>query len=68
MLKRILMDKGNQILRKLRHMKQKKIKRIILFIIRNNGNGNIESRIQKGCAPCPMILVYTLRNVRKRLL
>ena len=49
------------------HMKQKKIKRIILFNIRNNESGNIESRIQIGCAPCTTILVYTLRTVRKRL-
>ena len=36
-------------------------------LTRNNENGNIENRIEIGCAPCTMTLVF-LPAVRKRLL
>ena len=39
-----------------------------LPLARNKENGNIESRILIGCAPCTMIPVYTLLAARKRLL
>jgi len=35
---------------------------------RNKENGNMESRILIGCAPCTMIPVYTLLAARKSLL
>jgi len=35
---------------------------------RKNENGNIESNILIGCAPCTTITVYTLWAARKRLL
>ena len=37
-------------------------------LARNKENGNIESGILIGCAPCTMILDYTLLAARKRLL
>jgi len=35
-------------------------------LARNNENGNKESRILIGCAPCTMIPVYSLPAARKR--
>ena len=37
-------------------------------IARKKENGNIESRILIGCAPCTMIPVYILPAARKRFL
>ena len=36
--------------------------------VKKNKNGNIESKILIGCAPCTTITVYTLPAARKRLL
>ena len=37
-------------------------------LVGNKENGNIESRILIGCAPCTMILVFTLLDGWKKLL